>query len=183
MNEFIRYSLAALFTISGISGSTYLLLKNKIKQPAYCFMLILSVFIGMWVGYSERVKELSVGLGKMTMVLSEMQETQRDVQKREENIKKLAILMGDLITFVQATKAGIEVTSEVENEWLRVKLDTLSSLSGEKIDNPFSRLAQKRFGPNLIEDEQWSKILLDYQKDVEIELQKIKTYGEHRTSQ
>jgi len=174
MKEIIPYIVAVLFTLAGVLGSTNLLIKNKINQSTYCFVLILSVFIGILVGYSDRIKEVTVGLGQMKMVLNEMKETQRDVQEREENIEKLAALMGDLITFVGATSVGFEA-GEAQDEWLQIKLNTLSSLSGKRIDNPFSRFTQRLSTRRPGDEAQLKQIWEDYAKDVEAEVQKIKS--------
>ena len=174
MNEIIRYSIAGLFTLCGITGSTMLLLRNKVGQPTYCFVLILSVFIGMWIGYSDRIKEFTVGLGQMNMVLLEMKETQQDVKKREEKIVKLAASMGDLITFIEATSLTMHRT-DAEDEWLKIKLDILSSISDEKIDNPFSRLSSRLSTHRPGDETQRKQIWEDFRKDVEADVQKLKS--------
>lgn len=172
--ELLRYFIAFLLALGCVVGSTKLLLAKKIKQTAFCFLILASLFVGLWVGYSDRVKEFTLSVGKMSVVLAEMRDTQRDVQEREEKIRRVAALMGDLVSYIQGTSIGIE-GSKAREEWLQIKLKALSSVSGQKLETPFSRLSQRLSTRNPDDEEQLQLIWKEFEKDIEAEVAKLKS--------
>jgi len=165
-----------IVTLGGIIFATRMLRKKEIHEPTYCFLLLLSIFGGIWVGYSDRAKEFTVGPDKVSISLQEIREAQADVQKREEHVKQLASLTGDLITFVEGTSLGFG-GPKAQDEWLRIKLDELGSLSGVKIDNPFTRRSQQysALTPNDTSNQALLKQIQErYEKDLAEEVQRLK---------
>ena len=89
----IKYVIALILAGAGVKGAVLLLSENTVGEVTFSFLILVSIFVGVWVAYSDRVKEFTLGLGKMSMVLSEMKETQRDIELREDRIKEIGTIL------------------------------------------------------------------------------------------
>lgn len=110
----------------------------------------------------------------MSMVLTEMKDTQRDIKAREEKIQKLATLMSEFVAFQGATSMSMEGT-KASDEWLTIKMGELHELAGTKVENPFTRIGERLATRKPNDDEQLKQIWADFWKDVEGEVAKMKS--------
>lgn len=85
----LKYPAALILACGGMVGSIKLLSEHVVSEWTFCFLVIVSVFVGIWVGYSERVREFTLGVGKLKMVLSEMRNAQHEIQESESRMKSL----------------------------------------------------------------------------------------------
>jgi hypothetical protein len=86
----MKYVTALVLAASAVSGATKLLFEHVVGEWTFCFLILVSVFVGIWVAYSDRVREFTLSVGKLTMVLDEIRGKQREVEASERAVKKLA---------------------------------------------------------------------------------------------
>ena len=86
----IPYIIAFVTTLISLAGAFYLLKSKHISEWTFCFLIIVSVFIGIWIAYSQRIGSLDLGVGKISMVLTEIRETQEEIKERSEESPKIS---------------------------------------------------------------------------------------------
>jgi type II secretory pathway component PulM len=97
----LKYFVALVLAGAGVFGAFKLLSMHVVSEWTFCFLILVSVFVGIWVGYSERVREFTLGVGKMSMVLSEMRGAQKEIQESERRMKSLALQIVALVEHLE----------------------------------------------------------------------------------
>lgn len=141
----IKYGIALALAMAGAFGAIHLLAEGVVGEVTFSFLIFASIFIGIWIAYSDRVKEFTLGLGKMSMVLSEMKETQRDVEVREARIKELAAVSADVVAHMAGLggRLGSADSNRLNRLWLEVRFKRLAALTDSDVGGPAWRFIQK----------------------------------------
>ena len=125
-----------IFSLIGILGSVKLKTTGVISEPTLVVFVLSSVFVGLFIVYSHRIEFLN--LLKLEFKMRQVEEARQDVIKREENIKKIAILICEITAFESAIR-GLSVSREankIRKRWFKSKslqlLDTVGVKHSEK---------------------------------------------------
>ena len=136
----MQYALSAIFGAVALASSGKLIFGVTdhaialVTMTTVSFLCLLLVFFANQVDWFD-LKNLKVKLRKI-------EETRAEIQKREDRIRQMAGIVGDLVTYLDATSMSA-VSIDGSEDWVRQKLQTLTDLSGKPIDNPFSRMLQR----------------------------------------
>lgn len=169
-NVLMRPAIALLLILGGIAGSLRLLAEHHVGEATFLGLVGLSVFAAALVFFSDRLREFSVK--EMKVVLGEMRETQHDIREREKKIQETAQLVGDLITYVEATAIGTS-GSKARDEWLKRKIESLGTLAGGRIDNPFWRFSQRLSARDPKDEERLKSIWAQLEQEIEEDLARL----------
>jgi len=128
-------------------------------------MGLLLIFFGDQIDWFD-LKNLKVKMKKIEKARSE-------VESKEKTVREISILLGDLITFLNATAISGS-SPPAQEEWLKLKLSKLEQLSGKKINNAFLRHSERLNSCNPNDNEQLKEILNKFRQDVEAEVVQLK---------
>ena len=110
--------IAIIFTVIGIAGSLRLKMTGTIGEPSFDLFICAFLLVGLFVAFSDRVKSFS--LRDLKLEMEKVEQARADVQEREQRVRKIAALLGDLITYVEATSISASDTKAVSYTHLDV---------------------------------------------------------------
>ena len=118
--------------ISGIAFLVFtaLLLVGKIGEASFCFLAAGSALLGLVLHGFGRLQELD--LKNLKLVLRELQDTKKELFVREEQLKKIAVPLAQIIALSGASEGrfGSKESWSVKREWYRQKVETLLEALG-----------------------------------------------------
>ncbi len=112
-----------------------MLTDRSVSEWSFCFLILVSVFVGIWVAYSDRVKQFTLSVGEMKMVLAEVKEAKKDVELRETRIKEIAMVSAEVVAHIAAFygRAGSEESHKLNRLWLAARVKRLAAITDRKI--------------------------------------------------
>jgi len=116
---------AIIIAIIGVAFFTTLLILNKINQPTYCFLIALATLLSIVIFGFHRLQELD--LKNLRVTLREIKATQKEIFAKEEDLKKTALLMSQIMALSNSAQGrfGDKEGVKLRREWYENKLDKI----------------------------------------------------------
>lgn len=127
---------AIIFFIVGVLGALGLISLKFIGEYSFVSLIGLSLLGSFVVWFKDRI--IKAQFSTLSFELSQIQQVRDDVIAREEHIRKIALIIGEITLFSSATNgrhfsAGI---SELRRKWYELKvkemMDTISAFPDEE---------------------------------------------------
>lgn len=129
----IKYGIAAIFAIVGISGSVKLMVSESSSSSiiilvSVSFFSLLLIFFGDQVDWFD-LKNLKVKMRKI-------EAARKEVEEREKEVRRVALAISEITVFLAAfhRRLGSDETHELEVEWLKKKVRQLLTESSASVD-------------------------------------------------
>lgn len=172
----IKYLIGSLF-VGVLAVSVYSLITNPSTPTGrLIFLVSLSSFCLLVIFLADQIDWLD--LKNLKIKLRQVEEARADVEERENRVREIAALMGELLTYIGATV--IHASGVPENdEWIGIKLSMLENLAGKKIDNPYTRFSNRlalRDADADKHDKELNNIWADLREDVKRDIERLKTH-------
>ncbi len=136
---------AAATSVIGIVLMVSLLSLKLIGETVFAGLFTISLLSGLFIAFSNRIEFFS--LKELSIKLAQVEDTKRDVIAREEHIREMALILGEITLFTSVTSGILfsPETRETRRLWLESKVKELMSLISalpDEKDEVFKYLAQ-----------------------------------------
>jgi hypothetical protein len=114
--------ISILTALLGVSLFTVLLIGKYIGAPSYCFLIALCVLVGLVLRGFDRLQELDIR--NLRMTLREIKKTKEEIFAKQEDLKKTALLMAQIMDLNNTTQGrwGSSEGNELRRNWNDKKL-------------------------------------------------------------
>jgi len=106
---------------------TTLLLTGHIGEASYCFLAAATALLGLVLHGFGRLEELD--LRNLRLVLRELQDTKKELYVREEQLKKIALPLAEIIALTGSSEGRMnsESTWKAKRVWYKAKVAALAN--------------------------------------------------------
>lgn len=109
--------ISILTVLLGVTLFTVLLIGKYIGAPSYCFLIALCALVGCVLNGFDRLQELDIR--NLRMTLREIKKTKEEIFAKQEDLKKTALLMAQIVALNNATQGrwGDSAGNELRRNW------------------------------------------------------------------
>lgn len=125
--KIINVIFAIILTLSGVAGFLKLKVSGIISEPSFDLFMVLSVFVGLFIAYSDKV--ISFSFRDWKMEFAKVKNARQEIEQIEQSIRKMALILSQIAVFIGAfgRRTTNVSNNEVEIAWLSKKANFLLS--------------------------------------------------------
>lgn len=128
-----------ILTLSGIAGSSHLLLSHAITEKSFVPLVLASVLVGLLIFYGDRVSSLSFKNGSID--LAKIEEARMDVEAKRDEVEKLAYLTVRLVVAAKASALEWDGNDDADEQFENTAREILEKIGVPASDPLFSEIA------------------------------------------
>jgi len=133
-----RIIASLILTVSGITGSSHLLLSRAIGEASFVALVVASLIVGLVILFENRVSSFNLKNGSID--LAKIEETRIEVEAKREEIEKLAYLTVRLVIASQEAQVSWGMTKEEEVEFQSIAKEILTTAGTDPSDSIFRKI-------------------------------------------